>query len=121
MALENLAGVIVAKSSGSGAGDLEEEIHANGKIRGIDESGTALLDQGADAIDFCVPAGGANHHILAGFHAGFDVGEDAVGSGEVDDGVDVAKVISRERSAGFVFLGAGDADVMLSRRGHFCH
>ena len=80
MALENLSGVVVAQGGGGGAGDVEEEIHADGEICGVEESGLVLLDQCADAIDFVVPAGGADDHVLAGFHAGFDVGEDAVRS-----------------------------------------
>ncbi len=38
-----------------------------------------LLDQGADVVDVFVPAGGADDHVLAGFDAGFDVGEDDSG------------------------------------------
>src|SRR5580658_1208533 len=119
MALENLTGIIVAQGGGGGAGDVEEEIHAYGKIRAIDESGALLRDQGADTIDFRVPAGCAHDHILASFQAGFDVGEDAVRSGEVDNGVDVAEVFRRECSAGDVLFGAGDADVMLAFGGNF--
>ena len=90
VALENLAGVIVAQGGGGGAGDVEEEIYADGEIGGVEESCSVVLDQVADVVDFFVPAGGADDHILAGFHAGFDVGEDAVGGSEVDDGVDIA-------------------------------
>ena len=51
-----------------------------------------LLDEIADLVDFVVPAGSADDHILAGLHAGFDISQDAVRGGEVDDGVDVAKL-----------------------------
>ena len=42
-----------------------------------------------------------------------------VGSGEVDDGVDVAEFFGGERGAGGVFFGAGDARVMFALGGDF--
>jgi hypothetical protein len=116
---ENLAGVIVAQGSGGGTGDVEEEIHAYGKVRGVDESGSVLLDQGANVVDFLIPSRRADDYVLAGFHAGFDVGEDALRGSEVDDGVDVAKIFLTERGAGGVFFGSGNADVVLACGGHF--
>ena len=92
MALENLAGVIVAEGGGSGSGDVEEEIHADGEVGGVEESGSALFDQVADVVQMVVPAGGADDHVLACFYAGSDVVDDAVGGGEIDNRVDVAEL-----------------------------
>jgi hypothetical protein len=47
------------------------------------------------------------------------MGEDDVGSGEVDDRVDVAEFFFGERGAGGIFLGAGDASVMFTLGGDF--
>src|SRR5450631_263680 len=119
VALENLSGVVVAQGYGGGAGYVEEEIHADREVCGVDEACIVLLDQSTDAGDVFVPSGGAHDHVLTGFCAGLDVGEDAVGSGEVDDGVDVAEVFWSERGAGSVFFRAGDADVMFALGGDF--
>ena len=112
--LENLARVIVTQSCGGGAGDVEEEIYAYGEVCGVEESGSVVVDQVADVVEIFVPARGADDHVLAGFHAGFDVGEDAGGGGEIDDGVDVVELFWSEGGAGCVFFGAGDLDVMLA-------
>jgi len=119
VALEDLSGVVVMQGGGGGAGGFVEQIHADGKISGVDETGFVLRDQSADAIDLVVPAGGADDHVLAGFDAGFDVIEDDVRRAEVDDGVDVVEFFGGERCAGGVFFGAGDADVMLAVGGDF--
>jgi hypothetical protein len=73
-----------------------------------------LLDKGMNVVDCLIPAGCADDHVFAGFHAGFDVSKGAVRGGEVDDGIDVAKVFLTERGAGGVFFGSGNADVVLA-------
>lgn len=119
VALENLARIIVAESGSGGAGNLEEEIYADGEIRAVKESCLVLLDQGADAIDVIVPACGADDHVLSGVDAGFDVGNDRVRRGEVDDGIDVVELFFCERGAGEILFGAGDLDSMLALGGDF--
>ena len=112
MALEDLSGVVVAKSGRGGAGDIEKEIHANGEIRGIEEASIVLLDELADAVDFFVPAGRADDHILAGFDASLDIRENAVRRGEIDDRVNIMKFVGGEGGGVNVFLAAHDANVM---------
>lgn len=119
VAFEYLTGVIVMQGGGGGAGYVEEQIYSDGKVGGVDESGFVLFDQGADVIDFFVPAGGADDHILAGSDAGFDVGEDAVRGAEIDYGVDVVEIFWSEGGAGRVFLGACDLHVMFAGGGDF--
>ena len=63
--LENLAGVIVVQGGGGGAGNVEKKIHADGEIGGVEEPGSVLLDQISDAVEFVVPARGADDHVLA--------------------------------------------------------
>lgn len=113
VALENLARVSVLEGSGGGTGDIEEEVHTQGEIAGVDESGLVLLDQMAHAVEFCIPTCRADDHVFSGTGAGFDVGDDAVWSGEVDDGVDGLELFGSERGAGGVFFGSGDLDEML--------
>ena len=79
VAFEDLSGVVVAQGCGGGAGDFKKQIYADGEVRGIEESSFVLLDQGADLVDVLVPAGGADHHVLARFDAGFDMVEDDSG------------------------------------------
>ena len=110
VALENLAGVIVAQGRGGGAGDVEEEIYADGEVCGVEKSGSVAFHQMADALDFLIPTCGADDYVLAGSDAGFDVDEDAVGGGEVDDSVDVAKGFGSQGGTGSVFLCADDGD-----------
>ncbi len=68
---------------------------------------------------FFVPAGGADDHVLAGFDAGFDVGEDAVGSGEVDDGVDVVEFFGVSAAQAAFSLAPAMRDVMFALGGDF--
>ena len=112
--LEDLTAVIVAQGGGGGAGYVEEQIHAYGKVCGVDESCFVLLDQGPNMVDFFVPTGGADDHILAGIHAGFNVGQNGVGSREVDYGVDGLQGFLGQGCAGWIFLRGDDSDVMLS-------
>src|SRR5271166_6093173 len=119
MTLEDLSRVIVLEGRSRGAGYVEEQIHAHGEICGVEESGAMLLYQMAHAVEFSVPARGADHHVLAGFHAGFDVRHDAVWRGEVNDGVDAGEFVGCERGAIGVFFGAGYAHVVLARGSHF--
>src|SRR5208283_6192836 len=78
-----------------------------------------FLDQTADAVKFPVPAGCAYNHVLAGLHTGFDVGDDRVRGGEVNDDVNVAKLLESERGTGDVFFGTESPDVMLALDGDF--
>ena len=118
VAFEDLSGVVVAQGGSGGAGDFEEEIHADGKVCGVEESGPVLLDQCADAIHVVVPAGGADDHVLARFHAGFDVGEDRVRSREVDDGVNGFEGFWGQRGAGWILFRANHSgrDACARRR-----
>jgi hypothetical protein len=52
-------------------------------------------------------------------YAGFDIGDDTVRGGEVDDGVDVAKLFGTESGAICVLAGAGSSDVMFALGGNF--
>src|ERR1700679_800148 len=81
----------------------------------------ALLNLLPHAGELGVPACGADHHILAGSHAGFDVGEHAVRSSEVDDDVDVVKLVRGERGAGGVLCGTRDSDLVPPSASHFRH
>ena len=119
VALENLAGVVVAHGRGGGAGNIEEEIHSDGEVGGVDESRLVPLDEGADAVEVFVPTGGAHDHILAGSGAGFDVGQDDMRCGEVDDGVDVAQVFWCQEGAGSVLRRSDRADLVLALSGYF--
>src|SRR5579859_4572578 len=71
MALKNLPRVIVAEGGSGAAGGVKKKIHPNGKVRGIDESRSMLFDELSNAVEFVVPPGRADDHVLAGTHAGF--------------------------------------------------
>src|SRR5579862_2041160 len=96
MAFKNLSSVIVLKRGCSGPSNIEKEIYTDREIGGINESSVVLLDQCSDAVEFFVPAGGADHHVLARFHAGFDVGQDAMRGREIDHAIKVGKSFGRE-------------------------
>lgn len=119
VALEYLTGIPMAQGRGSGACRIEEEIHAYRKVRGVDESGSVLLDHAPDALPFPVPARRSHDHVLARFGASFDVGDHAVGGGEVDDGINLAKLKGRERGTRGVFFRSRNLDVMFALGGHF--
>ncbi len=121
VAFEDLSAVVALKCCGGGASDVQKEVHADGKIGTVDETGAMVLDQGADAVEFLVPAGRADHHVLAGFDAGFNVGDDAVWCGEIDDRVDAAKGVRSERGSAGVFLSADGVHVMPAFGGDFCY
>src|SRR5215469_14671702 len=112
MALEDLTGVLVAEGSCRGAGDVEKQIYADGKIWSVDESGFVLFDQRPNMIDILVPARGADDHVLASFHAGFDVGENAVRRGEVDHAIDLSQRLRPQGGTLDVLAGAYRACVM---------
>jgi hypothetical protein len=112
VALENLPRVVVAKGRGGGASDFIEKIHANGKVWGVDESGSVLLDEGTDAIAFFVPTSRADDHIFTGFYAGLDVGEHDMGRGEIDDGINAVQRRGSERGTLRVFFGSRDLAMM---------
>ena len=119
MAFEDLSRVIVVQGCCRGVGNFEKEIHANGKIRRLQKSGVVFFDQLPDAADLSMPAGRADHHILTCPDARFDVGEHVVRSREIDDRVDAAQLLRRERGARGVFRRAGNLDVMLAFGGDF--
>ena len=118
VALEDLAGVAVAQGSGGCLGYIEEKIHTDGKIRSVDESGLVQFDQMANAIDFTVPASRSYDHVYAGYRAGFNVGDHAMGRSEVEDCIDPTKFLGIERGAGVVLFGSGDFDVMFALGSH---
>ena len=100
VAFEDLARVVVAQGCCGSARYVEEKIHADGEICGVEESSFVLLDQGADVVDVLVPAGRADDHVLAGFDAGFDMGEDAWG---------VVKSMTASMSRSFSSVSAAQA------------
>src|SRR5271163_21302 len=104
MTLENLAGIVVAQRGRGRAGDFKEKIYTHGEIGSIQESGSMFIDQMPYAVDFAIPAGGADYHVFTGADAGFDVGDDAMRRGEVDDCVDCTQFFGGEGDAVFVFL-----------------
>ena len=118
VALEDLSAVIVAKCCSRGTCDIEEKIHAYRKIRSVDESSALLLDQLADTVLLAVPASRAHDHILAQSNAGFDMSHDAVRDCEIDDCGNVLQAFRRQRGAGCVLFGTGDADVMVALAGN---
>ena len=65
MTLEDLPGVVVTQGYGGGPCDVEEQIHADRKVCGIDESGGVRFDQIANSGDLSVPSRRAHDHVLA--------------------------------------------------------
>src|SRR4051794_15249039 len=106
VALEDLAGVIVTQSRGGGTGGIVEKMYADGKIRGVDESGAVLLHHGADVIHIFVPAGGADDHVLTRLYARGDVIHHAVRGGEVQHYIEGLKDVGGEYGGICIFLRA---------------
>jgi len=121
VALEDLSGVAVMQGCGGGSRDVEKQIYADRKVCGVHQAGAVGFNQTLDAIYFSVPSGGADDHILAGFGAGFDMVDDAVGRGEIDNYINLAKLFRGEGSALFVFCGSGGMDVVAALAGGFRH
>jgi len=121
MALENLPLVVVIQGRCGGSGGVEKQVHSHGEISRVNESGLMLLNQGADSVEFFVPAGSAHDHVLACADAGFNIGEHAVGGGEIDDGGDVRQAFRGQRGTIRIFLRSDDVDVMSALGGDFRH
>src|ERR1700693_190554 len=82
--LEDLSGVFMPQGFSCGAGDVEEKIHSYRKVGRVNQSSTVAFDQLSYPTHFSVPSSRADHHVLAGLDAGFDIGDNAGRGGEID-------------------------------------
>ena len=102
-----------------GARDLKKDVHANGKIRGVNKSSARLFHGLADLRQGSVPAGSSHHHVLAFSEASLNIGQDALRRGEVNYNVSRPQIRRGERSRISVFGAANHADLMAALAGYF--
>src|SRR5215468_11394613 len=119
MAFEDLAGVLMIKRGCCSAGNFVEEIDSNREICSIDEACTVLFDECVYAIGVVVPACGSHDHIFAAVNAGFDMGENAMRCGEVDDGIDCTELLWTEGRAILILAGSDDVGAVSVLSGNF--
>src|ERR1051326_1508631 len=94
--------------------DLEEHVHADREIRGVNETDTRLLNHLAHARKMFIPSRRSDRHVDAGARAGLDVAEHGAGRGEVDDGIDSADLLGGKRRPALVLRRGDDGDLMAS-------
>ena len=121
MTLENLARVIVFQRGPSGRGNLEEQVHADGEIRSVKEAGLGRKHHFAQARHLVVPAGGSDDKVLFCADAGFSVGDDRSGRGEVDGHIERGKESGSQGAGIRVFVDVQGADMMPALARHFRH
>ncbi len=121
MALEDLAGVFVLEGSAGGLRDLEEQVHANGKIWTVEKARLCRRNQIAQTRELIVPACCANDHILSRVDASLGIGNDGRGHGEIDDAVKGREKVGGEGASVGVFDIAQGVDVMAAFAGYVCH
>src|SRR5882672_9433057 len=97
MALENLPRILMLQDSRGGTGGLEQQVDADGEVRAVHETRTALFDQLAYLIEIAVPAGGPNHHVFARADAGLNVSQDSLRGGEVNHDIHITQFLRGER------------------------
>ena len=85
--------------------NLEKEVYAIGEIRAEDKPRARSFNQRADALHLVVPAGGADHHRLAVADHRFDIRQNGVRRGEVDDDISRAKVLGGQPRRIFILSG----------------
>ena len=112
MPLEDLSRVVVTQRCSGGPRDVKKQIYSYRKICPVNESGTLVLDELFYAIYFFVPSCGPNDHILARFDASLDMSDNAVGSGEINDHINVAQLVRIKRSSSSIFGGPSDLNAM---------
>src|SRR5258708_14316859 len=99
VALENLSRIVMLQGCGCGSCDVEEQVHANGKIRRIDEPDVIRLHQFANAVEFVIPSGCTHDHVPSRSDAGFNVASHTVGGTENDYRLNVVNISGREGGA----------------------
>src|SRR5690242_14124058 len=79
--------VSIAECRGGGPYDVKEQVYAHGKIGGVEQPDSAALHQIADAWDLAIPPGGSDDHVRLPLRAPFDIAQDGMWCGEVDDDI----------------------------------
>ena len=74
----------------------------------------------SNLLCFLEPAGRAQDHILASPGAGFDMGENTMWRGKVDDNIDGIQLFRNEECAVCILFGIGGTHMMSAFRGNFC-
>ena len=97
---------------------LEELLHADGKIRAI-EKGSALLRFGLEFGKMRVPPRSSYHNAPTQGQHGADILNSRFGSCEVDDDIDTGQVRSRERRGMRVFVDVEGAHAVAALARHF--
>lgn len=91
VAFEDLSEILMVKRGSGGSGHFEEEVHADGEIGRVKQSGAALFHHVPDAREFVVPTGRANHRVFAGADTGGDILDHCMWRSEIDDNIDIDK------------------------------
>src|ERR1700733_7392303 len=107
MAFKNLTEVLVLKRGRSATRHVEKQVPAYGKIRGENQTSSALLHQLADSRQFAIPSRGADHNALSPTNASFNILQNHGWVGEVDGYVDRGKLV-RAQSGAMQILGSTD-------------
>src|SRR5580658_10137206 len=121
MPFEDLSGVFVLQGCSCCARNVQKQIYTHGEVWRVNESGAVALDQLPDAVQFSVPSGRPDHHILARRDTGFDISNHAGGRGEIDDHIHFAQLLRGESFAARVLGSAGDNNVVSALARHFRH
>ena len=110
---ERLVRTEAAEQSRAVASDLEHQVHADRKVRAVNESDLFFVNDVAHLVDAVVPSGGANHHRPSCIRDPLDVIDHRCRLGKIDAHVGVFDVPAR---AGHGVNHAGDFDLPAAGR-----
>src|SRR6185437_1681563 len=100
-------------------GEAEHLLHADGKVRPIEQGTAASMRQFLHRVQVRIPAGGADHDAAAEGQHGVHVFHGRVGGGEVDDGIDAGEGGGGERGGTAVFMDLEGAHAVAAFAGDF--
>src|ERR1051326_7381022 len=114
MALHDAAAIVVFQYRRYRLHGFKEKIHANGKIRSVEQRAFALAHQLANLFQVLIPACGAYHNGDSAFHTANHVRDHRLRRSEVNDRINSLESGGREGAAVLVLVRAKRTDVMTT-------
>src|ERR1700682_1933999 len=119
MPLHDAGAITVLQGWSKRLNGFKKEIHADGKVRPIEQSCFAFEYQFANSVHMLIPAGGPHNNGNMRLGAADDIRNRRLWRSEVNDHVNLLQQFRRESAAVLVFLAGQRADLMPAFFGDF--
>src|SRR5580765_1972484 len=117
MAFGYVRRIAMARGQRCGRGNFEEDVHADGEIRSVEQRCARVHYLAFDLAEMLIPARSAHNDRRSVSDTCFHVFQDRIRIGEVDHDIDIAEAVSSKRSAISVVAGGKNLNTVppLSR------